>query len=203
MYFLKALFVGFSLLVASIGYAQNSEPSPPRYLLGINELASQRFTEVWVKSDIDFKHYKRQEQFPVNQLPAYLKPKANTVSLLMAKPDSSILYKAAFLINATNDTVHIDRADATIAHIRTEVYTKGQWLTLQKDRGACCGNSYRTMSLAPKHYVLLQIDQLSGPMKVPYRIVVQVNGKDVLSEPTTVHLFPALLNLAGTEFTDP
>ncbi|GAB4048752.1 hypothetical protein [Spirosoma litoris] len=190
-------------MASSISYAQNSIPAPPRYLLGVNELASQRFTEVWVKSDIDFKQYKRHEQFPTSQLPTYIKPKANAVSLLWTKSDSGALYKEGFLINSTNDTVHIDRADATIAHIRTEVYTKGEWLTLQKDRGSSCGNSYRTMSLAPKHYILVQLDQLSGPMKVPYRIVVQVNGKDVLSEPTTVHLFPALLNLAGTEFTEP
>ncbi|MBC3789333.1 hypothetical protein [Spirosoma utsteinense] len=201
---LRTGFIGLFFLGILTGYAQNSIPKPPIHLLHVNELAFARYTTVWVKQDIDLKNHIRHEQLFNQLLPAHIKPRPESITLLF---DSLYLasdpYRRAFLINTTSDTVFVNRADATLANVRTEVYVKNQWLVLQQDRGASCGNSYWKMPLPPNHHLVVQIEALSGSVKVPYQLIVKVNGKDVLSRPIMTDLNQPLLNLAGTVFSDP
>ncbi|MCC5612936.1 hypothetical protein LC612_41180 [Nostoc sp. CHAB 5834] len=197
-------FIGLFFLGILTGYAQNSIPKPPIHLLPVNELALARFTTVWVKGDINLKNYTRNEQLSNHLLPAYIKTRPESITLLFDSHNSARdPFRKAFLINTTRDTVFVNRADATLASVRTEVYVKNQWLVLQKDRGASCGNSYWEMPLAPNQHLLLQIDLLSGSVKVPYQLIVKVNGEDVISNPIMTDLNQPLLNLAGTVFSNP
>ena len=197
-------FIGLFFLAILNGYAQNPIPKPPIHLLHVNELALERYTTVWVKEDIDLKNHVRNEQRSNQLLPPHIKPEPESITLLFDSLNlASALDKRAFLINTTNDTVFVNRADATLANVRTEVYIKNQWLVLQKDRGASCGNSYWKMPLAPNHHLIVQIAPLSGSVKVPYQLIVEVNGKDVISKTTMTDLNQPLLNLAGTIFSDP
>lgn len=200
----KAICTGLCVLLAAGVHAQIQIPKPPIHLLHYNELASARHTTIWVDGTFGLEQHSRYEQIPNQLLPAYIEPQAGMIHLLTDTVNVEEGYvKKAFLINTTADTVLIERADATVANIRTEVYTRGEWLTLQKDRGASCGNSYWTMYLAPKHYLILKIQELlPGPVKVPYRIILKVDGKEVASDPTFVSVPQALLNLAGSPFAD-
>lgn len=200
----RAIFIGLFSLVILTSYAQNLLPKPPIHLLQVNELALARYTTVWVKGDVDLKNHTRHEQSSNQLLPTSVKHRPGSITLVFDSINvANEHYRRAFLINSTPDTVFINRADATLADIRTEVYVNNQWLILQKDRGASCGNSYWTMPLVPNHHLIVQIEPLSGNIRVPYQLIVKVNNREVKSEPTTVSLTQPLLNLAGTTFSDP
>lgn len=157
-----------------------------------------RYSNFWVL-DID-----REEQFLISSNPEIKSLGDKELKFIIPdipnkKLENGNKYIIAYLINFSSDTVDVPRADATIANSSTRVLVSKNWLLFQKSAGSSCGNSYWTMKLAPKHYIILQIENTenNGTVRVPFKAIINVNHKNIESNQSYIFVSKERLKLAG------
>ena len=162
------------------------------------EIGWQRYTSVWASNG--------GTQIPVGKLPNGIKKVNSRLSLVIPKKDAFIQhsndnnYIRIYLINATADTVDINRSDATISGTSTEIFVDGQWKFFQSKISSSCGNSRWTMKLNPKHYMLLELEnRTKGELQVPYRVRIVTPKYELVSNPVMVNVTAELKSKAGVK----
>jgi hypothetical protein len=163
----------------------------------VDEIVWERYTTAWVEKDaenIEQKEIKTDKvlaKLPFKGVQLYIPQNPNITMLNGNK------YIKAFLINNTKDSLVLNRIDATIG-IKTEIKIDGEWKLFQVNSGSSCGNSYFTKKLPPKNYLFLNVENRGeGSIQVPYRLIVYIDKKPVVSNETMVYVTPKLVKLAG------
>src|SRR5215218_8682014 len=88
---------------------------------------------------------------------------------LITTPSNGNTYLRCYLINNTDTTAIIGRADATITGFSTEILKNNIWQHFQRPIVPTCGNSYWTQKLESKKTLPIQLDHAeNGPVKVPF-----------------------------------
>lgn len=182
------------LVVLSAGFSAAAQSN----IKDKGEVIWERYTKAWVERDKD---YTEEKEVKADKVLAKLK-NAGVQLYIPQNPDTTRpngdKYIKAFLINNSTDSVSLDRIDATIA-VQTEIRIDGKWKLFQKNMGSSCGNSYYKRKLPAKKYLSLIIEiRDGGSIKVPYRSIVYVNNKQIISNETEIYVTPKLIELAGT-----
>ena len=114
-------------------------------------------------------------------LPKSLKRPKSGVRLVIPKKnmlvqhDNESRYIKMYLINSSSDTILVDRADATVIGISTEVFADGEWKIFQTITGSSCGNSYWKMTMQPKNFLYIELEnKTKGPLKALYRVRLKI-----------------------------
>lgn len=108
---------------------------------------------------------------------------------LITTPSNGNTYLHCYLINHTDTTALIGRADATITGFSTEILKNEIWQSFQRPIYSGCGNSYWTQELESKQALSIQVDHAeSGPIKVPFRIKYNHNDTVIYSNVITVDI---------------
>jgi hypothetical protein len=164
-----------------------------------------RYTKVWVL-DKDSSHPKfkiDENNLITNHSPV---PISKLKNLSLFIPDSNSIvftngnkYILSYLINSSSDTVLIDRCDATIYPVETQILVNSQWKTFQISAGSTCGNSYFKGTLLPKSYYILQIERpMEGNIQTEFRVKLKFDNTEYFSNPTLIKLTKAEIQKAGT-----
>lgn len=161
----------------------------------------ERYTTAWVVRSTQYGG----KPTSLTLLPKSLKRPKSGVRLVIPKKnmlvqhDNESRYIKMYLINSSSDTILVDRADATVIGISTEVFADGEWKIFQTITGSSCGNSYWKMTMQPKNFLYIELEnKTKGPLKALYRVRLKTANLDVISNATTIYLTPELLRLAGT-----
>ena len=168
-------------------------------LASAQKINFNRYASAWVKSTT-----LHQEENLIKENLEIADLKANGIVLYI--PDNPHItmpngnkFIQVYLMNNTNDTVTINRIDATIGQIETEVKVGNEWKLFQRNSGSSCGNSYFKAKLKAHNYYNVEIqNDVHGNMNVPFRVVVHINDQRIVSNETTTQVSKDLLELAGT-----
>lgn len=108
---------------------------------------------------------------------------------LIITPSNGNTYLRCYLINNTDSTSIIERADATITGFSTEILKDKVWQHFQHPISSRCGNSYWKQNLAKNKILSIKIDHVeNGPIKVPFRIKYNHNNRVIYSNEITVDI---------------
>ena len=164
----------------------------------------KRYTKVWVlDKDSSRPKFKTDENNLITKENPFPIPKLN--SLVLYIPDTNAIastnenkYILSYLINASSDTVLIDRCDATIYPAETQILVNKEWKTFQISLGSTCGNSYFTGKLLPKSYYTLHIERPSeGNIKTKFRVKLKFGNTEYLSNTIELNLPKEEIQKAG------
>lgn len=98
-------------------------------------------------------------------------------------------YLKCYLINNSDTTSIINRADATISGVNSEIRINNKWVSFQTDRGSTCGNSYWKQKLIHDHALYINFEwQYSKGVKVPFRLSFSHDGKLIRSNEIQVRI---------------
>ena len=132
-----------------------------------------------------------------DSLEAFAKKNAKTkqlsLSLLpidkIATMENGEKYLKCYLINNSDTTSIISRADATISGLNSEVRINNKWVSFQTDRGSTCGNSYWKQKLIEGYSLYINFEwQYSKGVKVPFRLSFSHDGKLIRSNEIQVRI---------------
>jgi len=101
-------------------------------------------------------------------------------------------YAKGYLENNTSENIEIDRIDSTIDFVQEFFLIDGKWISGQKNGKSTCGNSYFKKTLKAKSQIEFQLtinDLVYGNIKVPFKIVMMINGQTIESNVIEVNLF--------------
>ncbi|WP_396193225.1 hypothetical protein [Flavobacterium sp.] len=101
-------------------------------------------------------------------------------------------YAKGYLENNTSENIEIDRIDSTIDFVQEFFLINGKWISGQKNGKSSCGNSYFKNKLKAESQIEFQLtisDLVYGNVKVPFKIVMTINGKKIESNVIEVNLF--------------
>ena len=101
-------------------------------------------------------------------------------------------YAKGYLENNTLSNVEVDRIDSTIDFVQEFFLINGEWISGQENGKSDCGNSYFKKELKSKSRIEFQLtisDLVYGNIKVPFKIVMTINGKKIESNVIEVNLF--------------
>lgn len=189
------LFVWFLLLAPSFVFAQS-------------KFDYYRYTKAWVhnpgypnRSSLTDEVYtiKGKNTFPQlkdTELSLYI-PSENDLKL----PNGN-KYILAYLVNKSDSISLIDRADATIWPIETQIQVNGEWKNFQISMGSSCGNSYFKSKLPPTSYYTLYIERpKEGSISTNYRVKMKIGEKDIFSNTCVIQLPQSEIDKAGKPIT--
>ena len=101
-------------------------------------------------------------------------------------------YAKGYLENNTLNNIEVDRIDSTIDYVQEYFLINGKWISGQENGKSSCGNSYFKKELKAKSQIEFQLtisDLVYGNIKVPFKIVMTINGKKIESNVIEVNLF--------------
>lgn len=101
-------------------------------------------------------------------------------------------YAKGYLENNTLSNIEVDRIDSTIDFVQEYFLINGKWISGQENGKSDCGNSYFKKELKAKRKIEFQLsinDLVYGNIRVPFKIVMTINGKKVESNVIEVNLF--------------
>jgi hypothetical protein len=121
------------------------------------------------------------------------KPKQLSLSLLpiheLVSMENGDKYLKCYLINNSDTTSIISRADATISGLNSEVRINNKWVSFQTDRGSTCGNSYWKQKLIEEYSLYINFEwNYSNGVKVPFRLSFSHDGKLIRSNEIQVRI---------------
>ncbi len=184
------------LFVVLLSYGINCMPAKAQ------QFVYKRYTSAWV-TKLGRDH---DGQLSNKLLPSLVYDLKAKISLVIPEREAFLKHKNGnayiklYLINPSSDTLAVDREDATVSGVSTEIYVDGVWKIFQSKIGSSCGNSYWTMKLNPQHYLYLELeDKAEGPIKVLYRVRLKTTKYEVVSNPISTNITSDLLQLAGTK----
>jgi hypothetical protein len=91
-------------------------------------------------------------------------------------------YLKCYLINNTDTTSSINRSDATISELNSEICINNKWVTFQTDRGSTCGRSYWIQKVNTQYSLDINFEwRTPGEVKLPFRLVYSHQGKHIYS----------------------
>lgn len=123
---------------------------------------------------------------------------------LIKTPSNGSTYLHCYLINNTDTSTLIERADATITKFSTEIYKNHTWQLFQTDIGSSCGNSYWTQELEKGKALSIQLDHAeNGPIRVLFRIKYEHNGTKIYSNTIKVDIDKKNYDRAGKPLKRP
>ena len=163
-----------------------------------------RYTHVWVLDmDSSRPKFSTNESIPITAHANFPLKKLKTLSLYI--PDNNDIvfpngnrYIRGYLINASSDTVLVDRCDATIYPAETQILVNSEWKTFQISMGSSCGNSDFKSLLLPRSYYLLNIERPNeGDIKTKFRFRVVFGDKEYVSNAIRVNLTKEEIQKAG------
>lgn len=133
-----------------------------------------------------------------NELPKPIVKKIKSPGLILilrskkdviTTPSNGNTYLQCYLVNHTDTTATIRRADATITGFFTEIRKDGVWQLFQRPPGPVCGNSFWSQKLEKNNVLSIEIDHAeNGPIKVPFRIKYNHHGRLIYSNVITVDI---------------
>ncbi|WP_026708542.1 hypothetical protein [Flavobacterium frigidarium] len=101
-------------------------------------------------------------------------------------------YAKGYLENNTLNNIEVNRIDSTIDFVQEYFLINDKWISGQENGKSDCGNSYFKKELKAKRKIEFQLsisDLVYGNIKVPFKIVMTINGKKVESNVIEVNLF--------------
>jgi hypothetical protein len=101
-------------------------------------------------------------------------------------------YAKGYLENNTFRNIEVDRIDSTIDFVHEYFLINGKWISGQENGKSSCGNSYFKKELKAKSQIEFQLtisDLVYGNIKVPFKIVMAIEGKKIESNVIEVNLF--------------
>ena len=108
---------------------------------------------------------------------------------LITTPSNGNTYLRCYLVNNTDTTTTIERADATITGFSTEILKNKVWQHFQSDMVSSCGNSSWIQKLEKGQCLSIQIDHAeNGPVRIPFRIKYMRNDTVLYSNIITVNI---------------
>lgn len=156
-------------------------------------MAFERYTTAWAM-----------ESLPNSELPAgVLVPKTQLKLLIPAKDvfrqkANGNRYIKIYLVNSLPFTISINRNDATISGVTTEIYTNGQWKIFQTQMAPSCEQGKWKMKLKSNHYLGIELeDTLEGTIDTLYRIHLKTSEYELVSNAITVKLRQYQIEMAG------
>ncbi|MEX8548619.1 MAG: hypothetical protein V5804_13535 [Mucilaginibacter sp.] len=112
-----------------------------------------------------------------------------TKKYLIKTASNGNTYLHCYLVNGTDTTTSIGRADATITGFSTEILKDSIWQQFQLPINSDCGNSYWTQKLKIKTALSIRLDHNEiGPIRVPFRIRFDHNNNVIYSNIITVDI---------------
>jgi hypothetical protein len=121
------------------------------------------------------------------------KPKTLAL-ILLTKKDLFVMkngnkFLNCYLINNTDSTTLIRRADATINDFSSEIFKDNGWKEFQIAYPVTCGNSYWTQELASQKMLSIHYDHNEkGNIQVPFRLKFLHNKKAIYSNEIIVDI---------------
>lgn len=110
------------------------------------------------------------------------------------------------ILNPSDSSVAIDRIDAQMDNVGSEIFVNGSWQTLQgvNHTYVTCGNSYCTMNLNPGYFIrfTFRIPDVTGGEAVKVRVFGTCNKHTIYSEPWIIHLNSYQIRQAGKPIHD-
>lgn len=163
-----------------------------------------RYTKIWVLDmDSSRPKFSTNESIPITAHPAFPIKKLNALSLYIPDDNDIVFpngnrYIRSYLINASSDTVLIDRCDATIYPAETQILVNSEWKTFQISMGSSCGNSDFKSPLLPRSYYLLNVERPNeGNIQTKFRVRVVFGDKEYVSNAIRINLTKEEILKAG------
>jgi hypothetical protein len=106
-----------------------------------------------------------------------------------------------FLVNNTDTITLINRSDATLYGITTEIFKDGRWQPYQQNLTSWCGNSYWTQALEKRKALFLKFtwNNDKRSIDVPFRVEFNHTNKTIYSNAVLLAIPQADYNAVGKQ----
>ncbi len=124
-------------------------------------------------------------------------PKTNGLKIRFRKQNLKVtkngnIYRKMVLENNTNDTLSIQRIDATIGGLQEYFLIEGKWIKNRQNEASPCRNSYYTQHLKPFNQIDFELSNgglINGEIEINYKIELTVGNKKIQSNTIKVKLY--------------
>lgn len=108
-------------------------------------------------------------------------------------------YIQLHLINLLPHDIIVNRSDATVSGVTTEILVDGRWKIFQARMTNMCGHGKWKMTLKSKHYMAIELeDNSDGSVETRFRVRMKTAKYEVVSNTILVSLREELIKTAGT-----